>query len=159
MSRIIEASTDIARTPQEVFDYVADPARLPQWQQSVDLAAFEPPGVPAAVGVQGREVRRVRGGGRPFRWEVTECEPGRRWSIRGIDGPLRAHVTLAFAPASAGDSTHVDYRIWFEGHGIGRLIRPLATQGARKEAPASLALLRQRLETISARPESPRSPD
>jgi uncharacterized protein YndB with AHSA1/START domain len=157
MSKAIEASTNIARAPQEVFDYVSDPARLPDWQPSVDMAAFEPPGVPAAVGIQGHEVRRVPGGGRTFRWEVTECEPGRRWSIRGIDGAVRAHVTLAFAPTSTGTGTHVDYRVWFEGHGIGKLIRLLASQGARKEAPASLDLLKQRLEATSAPPESHRS--
>jgi uncharacterized protein YndB with AHSA1/START domain len=153
MSKVIEASTDIGRPPQEVFDYVADPARLPDWQPSVDNAAFERPGVPAAVGMQGHEVRRVPGGRRTFRWEVTQCEPGRRWSIRGIDGPVRAHVTLAFAPTSEGTSTHVVYGIRFEGHGIGKLIRLLAGQGARKEVPMSLALLKQRLEATTARPE------
>jgi uncharacterized protein YndB with AHSA1/START domain len=158
MSKVIEASTDIARAPQEVFDYVSDPARLPDWQPSVDIAAFEPPGVPAAVGIQGHEVRRVPGGGRTFRWEVTECEAGRHWSIRGIDGAVRAHVTLDFVPTSADTGTHVNYRIWFEGHGLGKLIRLIASQGARKEVPASLALLKQRLEEISARPDSPRSP-
>jgi uncharacterized protein YndB with AHSA1/START domain len=151
MSKLIEASADIARTPHDVFDYVCDPERLPDWQPSVEVAAFEPPGVPAAVGVHGHEVRRVPGGGRTFRWEVTECEPGRRWSIRGIDGAVRAHVTLAFAPTSAGTGTHVDYRLWFEGHGIGNLIRLLASKGARKEVPANLALLKQRLEATSAR--------
>jgi uncharacterized protein YndB with AHSA1/START domain len=158
MSKVIEASTDIARAPQDVFDYVSDPVRLPHWQPSVDMAAFEPPGIPAAVGVQGHEVRRLPGGGRTFRWEVTECEPGRRWSIRGIDGTVRAHVTLDFAPTRAGTDTHVNYRIWFEGHGIGKLIRLLASQGARKEIPESLALLKQQLEASSARPASPRSP-
>ena len=111
--------------------------------------------MPAAVGVQGHEVRRVPGGGRTFRWEVTECDPSRRWSIRGIDGPVRAHVTLAFAPTGAGTSTKVTYRIWFEGHGIGKVIRLLVRQGARKDVPANLALLKRRLEATTARPESP----
>ena len=153
MSKVIEASTDIARTPQEVFDYVSDPTRLPDWQPSVDDAAFEPPGVPA-VGIHGHEVRRVPGGSRTFRWEVSECEPGRRWSIRGIDGPVRAHVTIAFAPTNAGAGTHVNYGIWFEGHGIGKLIRLLASQGARKEVRTTLVLLKQRLEATGTPPES-----
>lgn len=151
MSKVIEASTNIARTPREVFDYVSEAARLPDWQPSVDEAAAEPPGVPA-VGMRGHEIRRVPGGPRTFHWEVTDCEPGSRWGIRGIDGPVRAHVTMTFAPAGAG--TDLDYRIWFEGHGIGKLIRLLAGQGARKEVPASLALLKQRLEATGARPES-----
>ncbi len=150
MSKVIEASTDIARSPQEVFDYVSDPARLPDWQPTVDDAAFESPGVPA-VGTQGHEVRRVPGGRRTFRWEVTECEPGRRWSIQGIDGPVRAHVTVALAPSSAGAGTHVSYSIWFEGHGIGKVIRLLASQGARKEVQPSLALLKQQLEAVGAK--------
>ena len=51
-------------------------------------------------------------------------------------------------PDDAG--THVDYRVWFEGHGIGKLIRVMAGRGARSEMPASLALLKQRLELVDA---------
>ena len=96
MSKIIEASTEIARSPQEVFDYVADATRLPEWQPSVEEAVADPPGL-LQVGMTGREVRRVPGGRRTFRWEVTESDPGRRWGLRGIDGPVRAHVTVALA--------------------------------------------------------------
>ena len=88
MSKIIEASTEIARSPQEVFDYVADATRLPEWQPSVEEAVADPPGL-LQVGMTGREVRRVPGGRRTFRWEVTESDPGRRWGLRGIDGPVR----------------------------------------------------------------------
>jgi len=81
---------------------------------------------------------------------VTEWEPGRRWGVRGVDGPVRAHVTVSFAPTSGGAGTHVDYRIWFEGHGIGKLLRLLAHQGARREVPSNLVLLKQRLEQATA---------
>jgi uncharacterized protein YndB with AHSA1/START domain len=149
MSRFIDASTEIARTPQEVFDYVSDPTRLPDWQRSVDAAAAEPPAV-RAVGMRGHEVRRIPGGSRTIRWEVTECDPGRHWGVRGVDGPVQAHVTVSFAPTSGGAGTHVDYRIWFEGHGIGKLFRLLAHQGARREVPSNLVLLKQRLEQATA---------
>ena len=49
-----------------------------------------------------------------------------------------------------GDATHVDYRIWFEGRGIGRLFKVMAGRGARTEVPESLALLKQRLEAVDA---------
>jgi len=149
MSRFIDASTEIARTPQEVFDYVSDPTRLPDWQRSVDAAAAEPTAV-RAVGMRGHEVRRIPGGSRTIRWEVTECDPGRHWGVRGVDGPVQAHVTVSFAPTSGGAGTHVDYRIWFEGHGIGKLLRLLAHQGARREVPSNLVLLKQRLEQATA---------
>lgn len=144
MPKLIQASTEIGRSPQDVFDYVSDAARLPDWQPSVVEAAAEPPGV-RRVGMRGHEVRKVPGGPRTFRWEVTECKPGARWSVRGIDGPVRAHVTLALRPSNNGAGTHLDYTIWFEGHGIGKVIRFFAHQGARKEVPANLELLEKRL--------------
>ena len=146
--KVIECSTEIARAPQEVFDYVSDAARLPEWQPSVEEASAEPPGV-RQVGMRGYEVRRVPGGKQKIRWEVTECEPGGRWAVDGIDGPVRAHVAISLTPAD-GNGTHVDYRIWFEGHGIGKLIRLMASRGARTEMPASLALLKERLELVDA---------
>lgn len=143
--KVIECSTDIARTPQEVFDYVTDAARLPEWQPSVEEAGAEPPAV-REVGMRGYEVRKVPGGPQKIRWEVTECAPGRRWAVEGVDGPVRAHVAISLAPADR-NGTHVEYRIWFEGHGVGKLIRLMANRDARTAMPASLALLKQRLET------------
>lgn len=151
MSKVIEASAEIARSPQEVFDYVSDPARLPEWQPSVEAAAAESLEA-VAVGQRGHEVRRVPGGRRTFRWEVTDCEPGRNWGVRGIDGPVRAHVAMVLTPAGQGTCTHLDYRIWFEGHGVGKLIGVLARQGARREVPDNLALLKKRLEEPSPQP-------
>jgi uncharacterized protein YndB with AHSA1/START domain len=150
MPRIIESTVDIARAPQDVFDFVSDPAHLPEWQPTVDDASFDSPGVPTE-GTTGREVRRVLGGPQTFPWVVTECEPGWRWGIRVTDGPVRAHVTVTFGPSVDGSGTHVEYAIWFEGHGIGKVIRLLATQGARREVPANLALLKQQLEATNAR--------
>ena len=146
--KVIESSTQIARTPQEVFDYVSDAARLPEWQPSVEEAGAEPAAV-RQVGMRGYEVRRVPGGRQTIRWEVTECAPGARWAVEGIEGPVRAHVAISLAPAE-GTGTRVDYRIWFEGHGIGKLIRLMASRGARTEIPTSLALLKQRLELVDA---------
>jgi len=146
--KVIEYGTDIARSPREVFDYVTDTARLPEWQPSVEEAGAEPPAI-RDVGMRGYEVRRVPGGRQRILWEVTECEPGRRWAVDGIEGPVRAHVVISLAPAD-GSGTHVDYRIRFEGRGIGRLIRLMASRGARTEVPESLALLKQRLESVAA---------
>ena len=146
--KVIECSTEIARTPQEVFDYVTDTTRLPEWQPTVEEAAVEPPGI-RQVGLRGYEVRRVPGGKRKIRWEVTECEPAGRWAVEGIDGPVRAHAAISLA-AVDGNGTHVGYSIWFEGHGIGKLIRLMANRGARTEMPASLALLKERLEVAHA---------
>ena len=44
MPKIIEASVHIGRTAQDVFDYVSDADRLPDWQPSVVEAGVESPG-------------------------------------------------------------------------------------------------------------------
>jgi uncharacterized protein YndB with AHSA1/START domain len=144
MSKIVEATVDITRTPQEVFDYVSDATRLPEWQPDVEAAEAEPPGIPA-VGMRGSETRRVPGGKRIIRWQVTDCEPGRRWAVRGIEGAVRAHVTMTFTPSDEGASTTVRYGIWFEGRGVGKAIALLARQGASRDVAGNLALLKQRL--------------
>lgn len=145
MSSVIENSVEIECDPQEAFDYASDAARLPEWQPSVEVASVDPPGV-RTVGMRGREVRRLPGGRQTIRWEVTECEPAKRWALRSLNGPLRSHVTLTFTASAAG--TRVEHRIWFEARGIGRLLQPLVLPGVRKEVPANLALLKRRLETL-----------
>lgn len=142
----ITAGTDIARSPREVFGFLSDAARLPEWQPDVRQAAFDEP-TSVGVGSRGHEVRHVPGGDRTFAWVVTEYEPGHRYGVRGLTGPVRAHVTVELAPTGDGAGTHVEYGIGFEGHGIGKLIAPLARKGARKDLPETLERLRERLET------------
>ncbi|GLI27272.1 hypothetical protein ARHIZOSPH14_15140 [Agromyces rhizosphaerae] len=140
---VITSDTTITRPPDQVFEYLADASRLPEWQPSVEEASAEPAGV-FEVGVKGSERRRTPGGVQTIHWEVTECEPGALWAVQGTDGPVRAHTAIALTAVDGG--TRVDYRIWFEGRGIGKVIAKLATRGARTEVPESLALLKQHLE-------------
>lgn len=146
--KTVVASVDIARSPHDVFGYVTDAAHIPDWQPDVRKAAFEEP-ANVGVGSRGREVRHVMGADRTIAWEVTAYDPDQRYGVRGIDGPVRARVSVKLAPAEADASTHVEYSIGFEGHGIGKLIAPLARKGARKEVPTTLELLKQRLEAQS----------
>ena len=141
----INGTVEIARSPHEVFEYIADPVRIPEWQPDVRTARFD---TPAAVGVgtRGREVRHVMGSNRSFRWEVTEYSLDRRYAVRGLGGPVRAHVTMDVSPNAHGSGTQLSYGIAFEGHGVGRLIAPLARKGARKDLSATLDSLKRQLE-------------
>lgn len=144
--KTIAATVDIARGLHEVFGYVTDAAHLPDWQPDVSTAALDDP-AHVRVGTRGHEVRHVMGTDRRIGWEVTVYDPDRRYAVRGIDGPVRAHVDVTFTPGATG--THVEYGIGFEGHGVGKLIAVLARRNARKDVPAALDRLKQRLETGS----------
>lgn len=143
--KAITAGVDIARSPRQVFGYIADAKHLPEWQPDVRRAAFDQP-TAVGVGTRGQEVRHVMGADRSITWEVTGYDPHRRYGVRGIDGPVRAHVTMDLTPTTDDSGTHLEYGIGFEGHGIGKLIAPLARNGARKDLAATLERLRLRLE-------------
>jgi uncharacterized protein YndB with AHSA1/START domain len=141
----ISGTVEIARSPHEVFEYIADPARIPEWQPDVRTARFDDPAA-VGVGTRGREVRHVMGSDRSFTWEITEYSPDRRYGVRGLGGPVRAHVTMDVSPNTIGPGTQLSYGIDFEGHGVGRLLAPLARKSAQKDLPATLGSLKRQLE-------------
>jgi hypothetical protein len=67
--------------------------------------------------------------------------------VRGVDGPIRAQVDVR-VDALTDTRSSLTITLDFEGHGIGKVLVPLAVRReARKEMPANLATLKQRLET------------
>jgi uncharacterized protein YndB with AHSA1/START domain len=143
--KTITGTVEITRSPHEVFEYITDPTRIPEWQPDVRTARFDSPAA-VGVGTRGREVRHVMGSDRSIRWEVTEYRPDQRYGVRGLGGPVRAHVTMDVSPNSMGAGTQLSYGIAFEGHGVGRLIAPLARKSARTDLPATLDSLKRQME-------------
>jgi hypothetical protein len=67
--------------------------------------------------------------------------------VRGVDGPIRAKVDVR-VDALTDTRSRLAITVDFEGHGIGKVLVPLVVRReARKEMPANLAMLKQRLET------------
>jgi uncharacterized protein YndB with AHSA1/START domain len=80
-------SVTIARSPAEVFDFLADGTTGPQWRPGViDVGLASGSGVGARYrqGVKGPGGRRVDAD-----YEVTAFEPGRRLAFRAVAGPVR----------------------------------------------------------------------
>src|SRR4029450_8405277 len=130
----IESSIEIARPPEEVFDYLTDPARFAEWQRDVvrgELVGGGQPGLGARVNTT------PRGGGveRPMPQEITEFGPPRRWAVKGVDGPIRPSAEVTVEPLAGGASSRVHLALDFEGHGIGRPLLPAVRRQARRAAP------------------------
>ena len=142
----IVSSTEIARRPEDVFSYVSDPSRLPDWQESVVGARVEGGG-PPAEGSRAITTRRIGRGERTMTMELTEFAAPRSWAVRGIDGPVRAIVKGAVEPLDDGERSRVTIELDFEGHGIGKLLVPLlARPQAKQELPKNMQHLKERLE-------------
>jgi len=145
MSAVV-VSTDVERPAAEVFAYATDPTRFSQWQKGVVEGRMDHDGAPV-VGARCLTTRRIGGANRPATSEVVHVDPPRTWGVRGIDGPIRAMVDITVVPVSNSRS-RLTISVDFEGHGIGKVLVPLVVRGqARKEMPANLATLKQRLET------------
>ena len=142
----IVSSFEIARPPDEVYSYVTDPSRFPEWQHDVvrvRIQGVRPPG----VGTTFTTTRRIGRVERTTTQEITKIDPPWSWAARGVDGPFRPSADITVEPLGDGTRSRVTIALDFEGHGIGRLlplevIRCMAAKGA----PRSYRNLQERLE-------------
>jgi uncharacterized protein YndB with AHSA1/START domain len=151
MSAIV-TSTEIERSATEVFAYATDPARFREWQEGVVDAHMEGPATESgspAVGSRCVTTRRIGGMNRPSNSELVGIDPPRTWSVRGIDGPIRAAVDVLVEPVNEARS-RLTISVDFTGHGIGKILVPLLVRReARKEMPDNVTALKLRLEAAS----------
>jgi uncharacterized protein YndB with AHSA1/START domain len=145
----IVTSAKIERPAAEVFAYATDPARFSQWQKGVVDGHMDGPadGTQApAVGARCVTTRRIGGSSRPSTSELTHIDPPRTWGVRGTDGPIRAAVDVLVEPVT-GSRSRLTISVDFTGHGVGKILVPLMVRReARKEMPANMAALKQRME-------------
>ncbi len=141
------STIEVARPPEEAFSYVTDPARFGEWQQGVVSGCLEAAGQPT-VGSKCTMTRRIGGSERASTSEITEIDPPRRWAVHGLDGPIRAIVTVTVEPLDERARSRVTIELDFEGRGIGKLLVPLVVRRqAQKEMPSNCQKLKQRLES------------
>jgi hypothetical protein len=141
----ISATTQVSRSADDVYAYTTYPSRFAQWQQGVVSGRMEPRYRAWPTGAVHH--------GAPHRFtqhastsELIQADPPRSWSVKGIDGPIRARVDVTVTPVDTSRST-VTIAVDFEGHGVGKLLVPLIVRRqAAHEMPANLAALKRQLE-------------
>jgi uncharacterized membrane protein len=143
---MIVESIEIARRPEEVFAYVDQLERHGEWQEEIVSSKVETEG-PTRVGSRATDTRRMPGGPRDISYEIVEHDPPRKTSFRGLEGPVRAVGTVTVEPLDDGSRSRVTLEFDLEGHGIGKLLAPLARRQARKSIPENQLKLKERLES------------
>jgi uncharacterized protein YndB with AHSA1/START domain len=142
----IVSSIEIARPPEEVFDYLMDPSHLAEWQEGLVSARAEG-GAPPTVGSKLITTRKVGRRERTMTMEMTSISPPSSWAARGIDGPIRGIVNGTVEPLDDGGRSRVRIELDFEGHGLGKLLVPLVVRRqAKREMPRNVRNLKERLE-------------
>jgi uncharacterized protein YndB with AHSA1/START domain len=145
----ITHSIEIARPPEEVFAYVDQLERHGEWQNTIISSKRETEG-PTRVGSRATDTRKVPGRTQDVTYEITEHDPPRKASFRGVNGPVRPVGTFTVEPVGEG-SSRATIEIDLQGHGLlGLVFAPLARSQARKEIPQDHQRLKERLESGAA---------
>ena len=142
---MIEHSIEVDRPAEDVFAYLDQLERHREWQAQIVSATLESDG-PVRVGTRVREIRRIGGREQDASYEITEHDPPRRSAFRGIAGPVRPLGRVTVEPIGDGSRARVSIEFTLVGHGIGKLIAPLARMQARKSIVESQERLKAKLE-------------
>ena len=149
---MIKHSIEINRPAEEVFAYLDQVDRHNEWQGSLVSTTVETDG-PTRGGTQVVERRNVPGGTRDIPYEITEHDPPRKASFRGIAGPIRPVGTYTVDPTGES-SSRMNLELDLEGHGIGKLFAILARRQAAKQVPVDQEKFKELLESGAANTSS-----
>ena len=89
-----ELTVEIARTPDDVFDYLTEVANLPAWQSGVRSARREGDRIHESRHLLGRELSTTLA--------IEEEERPRVFAIRTLDSPVPFSVRHELAPNGSG---------------------------------------------------------
>jgi carbon monoxide dehydrogenase subunit G len=89
-----ELTVEIARTPDDVFDYLTEVANLPAWQSGVRSARREGDRIHESRHLLGRELSTTLA--------IDEEERPRVFAIRALDSPVPFSVRHELAPNGSG---------------------------------------------------------
>ena len=128
---------EIARPPEEVFAYLADPSHLPEWQESAVEVRVEDD--------RFHEVRKAFGRRLESVLEVEERDAPRRFVVRTIEGPLPIRAEHDLEPAA--DGTRLSVAVEGEPGGMLGPATRLLVRGAERQFKGDFARLKRILES------------
>lgn len=145
MAGRFESSVVIDRPIEEVFAFLADGENDPKFSPRV-LEIRKTTDGPPGVGTVYASTVKDAGMKTQREFELTEFEPNRRirWAERSKNAITAPEGGYDFAPE--GDGTRVTVFNVLEGHGLGKLITPLALRSARKGADDFAAAIKRAVE-------------
>jgi len=150
MQRVIENTIDIARSPQQVFDYVTQPWRWHEWHPSSQGATASAEVM--TVGETFDEVIRLQPLSplpltvrRQTHYRVDEAQPGVCWQVTGEANGGQLTIRYQFNDDGHG-GTHFFRRLSYEVTGPLRLLDPLLYPRMCELSRVALANLKNKLE-------------
>jgi uncharacterized protein YndB with AHSA1/START domain len=141
-----EESVYIERPIEEVFGYLTDLERVPEWQTNVLFLQLQGPGS-LRTGARLVELRKFLGRKVESIVEVTEYEPPRRYNTRVQSGPIPFEISNLLSESGGG--TRIDAAIEGEPGRFFGLVEWRVVKAVERELWNSLATLKDILEARS----------
>jgi carbon monoxide dehydrogenase subunit G len=132
-----EFSVDIARAPADVFAYLTDITKLPEWQSGVVEATWVSPG-------RARQVRDFRGSRSESELRVTADELNRRFAIETLSGPVSLSLDVALQDSGGGTRLQVSGE--GEPGGVAKVAGPIVARKIEKQFKSDFETLKRKLE-------------
>ncbi len=138
-----EITEMVDRPAEEVFAYLTDAEKLPEWQSMVSESRQVSPG-PMGVGARVTNVRNFLGRRIESEAEVTAYEPPRRFDLRVVSGPVPFQISHTLESREA--TTIVKVEAQGEPGGFFKLAEPLVGRQAERQFKNDFATLKDLLE-------------
>lgn len=139
----IQQSTVINQPVENVFSYVTDIEKLPQWAGEIVEARVTSDG-PVDVGTTWTGVIKALGRKMENLHEISEYEQNRKFSMRIISGPVTGEATYSFE--TLGNGTKIGVMVDAELGGFFKVADPIVSQTLQKQYETNLANLKEVLE-------------
>jgi carbon monoxide dehydrogenase subunit G len=138
----IELTVEVARPPEDVFEFLSDIERLPEWQTSAVEAHTDGP---LAEGSRVAEKRRLLGREVDTELEVAAYEPPKRLTLRSLGGPV--DFTVDHELTARGGGTVLRFVAEAQPGGLLRLTEPVLARRAEQEFRRDFDRLKELLES------------
>jgi hypothetical protein len=146
---VIECEADIARSPEDVFDYCSDPMNEPRWNvkmKGVEKLTDGPLGI-------GTRYRMDFVSGPPVMSECVRLERPSVWEMFGGSRVMRSGWRGRVLASPGG--AHLVLRMEIELRGLLALATPLLRRRMRPELERDIATVKATLEGAGRPPERP----
>jgi carbon monoxide dehydrogenase subunit G len=140
----MEHTIVIDRPPPDVFAYLTDVEKLPEWQSSASEVHAEGD---IGLGARIREVRNLLGRRAESTLEVIEYEQDRKFSLRTVSGPLPFEVRHTLSPENGG--TRLDWAAEADTSRLPRIAVRMVAGAIERQFKADLDRFKRLLETSS----------
>lgn len=139
----VKHSIVVDRPLKEVFDYLTNPEKTPEWQESVIESTVITDG-PIGLDTKVRVSRRFMGQSITLVLETTEFVPNERFSFKMDSGPVPLEGLVEVEPKEPG--TNVTFTVSGDLGGLFSLTGPLIKQIVQSETVANGNRLKEILE-------------